>query len=56
MLNFDIILVIDLLALHHAILDCYVKIVTLEILGMFRVILQGLVSWVSTSIIPYILA
>lgn len=54
MLNFDIILGINWLALHHVVLDCYSKTVTLAMLGMSPIDWKGFVSWVPIGIISYI--
>lgn len=42
MLDFDVILGINRLVLHHVVLDCYVKIITLAILGMPLVSVVGI--------------
>lgn len=56
MLDFDLILRMVLLALYHAILDCYAKIVTLAIQQIPLVVWQGSVSWVRMGIILYVQA
>lgn len=56
MLDFDIILGMDVLAPHHVRLDCYVKTVTLAILGMSLLVWQESTSPVLIGNISYIKA
>lgn len=52
-LNLDLILGMDWMALHHVILNYFSKSITLVILGISQVVWKGSMSHVSTSIISY---
>lgn len=53
MLDFDTILCMYWLGPHHAVLDCYVKIVTLVMPGIPILLRHGLISCIPIGIISY---
>lgn len=56
MVNFDLILGMDWLSPHHAVLDCYAKTVTLAMLGIPPVVWQGFCSRTPVGVISFVRA
>ena len=56
MVDFDLILGMDWLSPHHAVLDCYAKTITLAMPGISSVLWQGAYSHTPTGIISFMRA